>query len=218
MKNRGKPAILLGLLLLAAALFLTGYNMYDSYRAEQSATEAKAKLEKLIPEPETILPPPLPGEETEPPAFDEIEIPDYILNPEMDLPSVEVDGVDYIGTISMPTINLELPVIKNLTTANLKLAPCRYYGTSYSGSLVIAGHNYLTHFGPISRLKQDDEVIFTDIDGNVFKYAVVDKETLAADEVEEMISDEYDLTLFTCTLDGASRITIRCERVEEETE
>ncbi len=215
MKNKGRPAILLGLLLIAAALLLTGYNMYDSYRAEQSAVEAREKLEKLIPEPETILPPPLPGEETEI-IETELEIPDYILNPEMDLPSVEVDGVDYIGTISMPTIKLELPVIENLTNANLKIAPCRYSGTAYSGNFVIAGHNYISHFGPISRLKQGDEVTFTDIDGNIFKYAVVDKETLAGDEVEEMKSDEYDLTLFTCTLDGANRITIRCDRVEEE--
>ncbi len=124
----------------------------------------------------------------------------------MDMPSAEINGVDYIGIISMPSIKLELPVIKNLTTAHLKLAPCRYYGTSYSGNLVIAGHNCLTHFGPISRLKQGDEVVFTDVDGNVFEYAVIDKEILAGDEVEEMISDEYDLTLFTCTLDGGSRI------------
>ncbi len=215
MKNKGKPAILLGLLLVAAALFLTGFNMYESYRAEKSAVEARDRLAALIPEPETILPPPLPGEETEE-TEPIIEIPDYILNPEMDMASVEVNGVDYVGTISMPTLKLELPVIKNLTTANLRLAPCRYSGTSYSGNFVIAGHNYLTHFGPISRLKQGDEVTFTDVDGNVFKYAVVDKETLAGDEVEEMVTDEYDLTLFTCTLDGANRITIRCDRVEEE--
>jgi sortase A len=32
--------------------------------------------------------------------------------------------------------------------------------------------------------------------------------------VEEMESDEWDLTLFTCTIGGKSRVTIRCERVQ----
>ena len=33
--------------------------------------------------------------------------------------------------------------------------------------------------------------------------------------VEDMISGEYDLTLFTCTYGGENRVTVRCDRVVE---
>ena len=59
-----------------------------------------------------------------------------------------------------------------------------------------------------------DEVVFTDIDGNIFRYQVVKKEVLKSTAIEEMEAGEWDLTLFTCTVGGASRMTVRCERME----
>ena len=38
-------------------------------------------------------------------------------------------------------------------------------------------------------------------------------ETLESTAVEDMVSEEWDLTLFTCDLSGESRITVRCLRV-----
>ena len=32
-------------------------------------------------------------------------------------------------------------------------------------------------------------------------------------DIEEMLSEEWDLSLFTCTFGGATRITVRCERL-----
>jgi len=40
-------------------------------------------------------------------------------------------------------------------------------------------------------------------------------ETLQPTAVEEMCSGDWDLTLFTCTLGGKFRVTVRCDRVEE---
>ena len=48
--------------------------------------------------------------------------------------------------------------------------------------MVIAGHNYSSHFGNLKNLSQDDTVIFTDVDGNRFHYRVIELETLAPDE------------------------------------
>ena len=39
-KQRGLLSITVGLLLIAAALFLVSYNLYDELRAEQSARQA----------------------------------------------------------------------------------------------------------------------------------------------------------------------------------
>lgn len=67
-----------------------------------------------------------------------------------------------------------------------------------------------SHFGKLANLSPGDPVTFTDMEGSTFSYTVMELETLPADAVEEMTSGDWDLTLFTCTLDGQSRITVRC--------
>ena len=49
MNRKGTIWIILGLLLIAAALFLTAYNLYDEQRAEQSALQVIDRLEDYLP-------------------------------------------------------------------------------------------------------------------------------------------------------------------------
>ena len=76
--------------------------------------------------------------------------------------------------------------------------------------MVIAAHNYRSHFGRLKDLPQGEEVIFTDMDGNVFRYRTAEMEILSPFAVEEMTSGDWDMTLFTCTVGGQSRVTVRC--------
>ena len=152
-----------------------------------------------------VLPVPPSGE-----SLEEAYIPDYILNPEMDMPEEDVDGQKYIGVLRIPDLSLELPVISNWSYPNLKNAPCRYAGSAYMNNMVIAAHNYNSHFGHLKDLSPGDEVTFTDVDGNVFQYEVSALEILSPFAVEEMTSGDWDLTLFTCTVGGQSRVTVRC--------
>lgn len=62
--------------------------------------------------------------------------------------------------------------------------------------MVIAGHNYSSHFGSLKNRVQGDAVTFTDMDGNVFCYQVAEIETLPPYATQEMTSGEWDLTLF----------------------
>lgn len=207
-KSRGKCLIWLGLLLMAAALCLTGYNVWDAFRAEKSVRQTADRLEALI------SPAPEPQPENTPP--EEILYPDYVLNPQMDMPEENVDGVDYIGTLGIPVLGLELPIISRWSYPSLKLAPCRYTGSAYLDDLVIAAHNYASHFGRLKELAPGDEVTFTDMAGNVFRYEVAESETLMPAAIQEMTGSGCDLTLFTCTVGGKSRFTVRCDRVEAE--
>ena len=199
--NRGTILMTIGLLLLEAALFLAGYNIWDEHRAEGSAQQVLDQLVSETPQPE----PPAPEEPT----------PEYILHPEMDMPTVEVDGNRYIGRVTIPALGLELPVMSQWSYPNLKIAPCRYQGSAYTGDLIIAGHNYRTHFGPLKNLGVGDTVLFTDADGNQFRYTVAQVETLAKTAVEEMAAGDWDLTLFTCTLGGQTRVTVRCVETKD---
>ena len=56
-------------------------------------------------------------------------------------------------------------------------------------------------------------VYFTDMDGNRFTYQVVSFEVLQPNQIEEMCDEQWDLTLFTCTLGGRTRFTVRCEKI-----
>ena len=76
----------------------------------------------------------------------------------------------------------------------------------------IAAHNYRTHFGPLSRITVGDRVTFTDLDGNVFYYQVAEVQVLKPTAIKEMVSDDWDLSLFTCTLGAQTRLTVRCEK------
>ena len=77
-------------------------------------------------------------------------------------------------------------------------------------------HNYDRHFGRIRNLRSGDRVTFTDMEGTTVEYEVVALEILEPMAIEEMTAGEFDLTLFTCTYGGKSRVTIRCDRVEAE--
>ena len=202
-RRSGALWITLGLLLIAAALFLASYNLYDGLRAGQSAAETVEELEGgLVAKTEP--------EETEQQAPEEQELPGYLLSPYMEMPVKSVDGVDYIGVVRIPALGLELPVISQWSYDDLRIAPCRYSGSAYLGNLVICGHNYSAHFGKLKSLQQGDTVSFTDMDGNEFSYTVEELEVLRPTAVEEMKSGDWELTLFTCTLDGKSRVAVRC--------
>lgn len=145
-----------------------------------------------------------------------MEIPEFVHNPQMEMPEKVIDGQIYIGVVEIPTLSLKLPVIRDWSDERLKIAPCRYVGSVYTGDLIISGHSYKKHFRYIRKLVEGDPVIFTDMDGNRFVYQVSGTEVIAPDGVEQMVSGEWDLTLFTCTYNGSSRHTVRCTLVPEE--
>ena len=127
--------------------------------------------------------------------------------------TTNINGYDYIGTITIPTINLELPVMSEYDYNRLEIAPCRYYGSIYTNDLIICAHSYKTHFKYIDKLKQKDLILFTDINNNTHVYEVLEIEILKPTEVSEMINSDFDLTLYTCTYDGQNRITVRCNKI-----
>ena len=215
-KQRGLLSITVGLLLIAAALFLASYNLYDELRAEQSARQAVTQLDAYLPAEAAPEAPLDSAGDQEPLVSDErTAIPDYVLSPNMEMPVETINGIDFIGVLRIPALELELPVISEWNYPNLKTAPCRYSGSAYLNNLIICGHNYTSHFGTLKNLWEGDIATFTDMDGNVFTYKMVERETLNPTDIEGMESGNWDLTLFTCTVGGQSRVTIRFELEED---
>lgn len=194
MSKKSGVLVALGILLLAAAAGLTGYNILSGNNAAKASDEVLAEIAARLSKQESA-------------------VPDYVLDPNMEMPTFRIDGADYIGVVLIPSLNAELPVADKWSYAQLRVSPCRYTGSAYTDSLIVCGHNYSSHFGNLKYLELGDSVIFTDADGNVFNYEVAQVETLQPTAVEEMQSEDWDLTLFTCTIGGQSRVTVRCNRI-----
>lgn len=192
-----------GLLLITAALLLISYNFLDGYRAAWTSGQALAELERSV----------LMDEEKDRHAVIKEEPEEEIRqdkSSERMLPVIPVDGNDYIGILEIPSLELSLPIISQWSYPKLRIAPCRYLGTAEAGDLIIAAHNYDAHFGRLKELVLGDLVRFTDVQGRVHSYQVSEIEVLEKAALEEMKSGEWDLTLFTCTIGGKSRVTVRC--------
>ncbi len=196
-----KICMVSGLLLIAAALCLFVYNKREAESAAQTAEQA---LQEISDVPHVL----------EQPQESEIHsiIPDYISDLTMEMPTVEVDGNFYIGILEIHALELSLPVISEWNDTRLKQAPCRYKGSVYLDNLIIAGHNYKKHFGGLKNLQIGDTITFTDMDEHCFSYTVTALEELDGTAIEAMESGDWDLTLFTCTIGGKKRVTVRCKK------
>lgn len=185
-KKAGILLVIAGAVLILSALLLFFYNANED---KQAGEQAEALLEEVRAEME------------EEPEDD---------NPEMTV--VEIGGYGYIGYLSIPKLGVELPVMADWDYNRLQLAPCRQFGSTKTDDLVIAAHNYKSHFGALSTLAAGDEVLFTDMNRRISRYAVERVETLEATAVDAVQNSGHDLVLYTCTYGGRTRVVAFCNR------
>ena len=226
MHKKGSLLIAMGLLLLAAALLLTGYNFWDAARADRAAQSAVQELKTLIPtaEPATVPPTeemtqPIPAEtqprETEAPQETQVPTTAPLFGVHKEMSTVTLNGYRYIGVLEIPALELSLPVMEDWDYDRLNISPCRFTGNLYDGDLVLCAHNYPQHFGNLKELDVGAAVRFTDAEGNVFRYEVKTIDSVGGDDLDGMLGGEWDLSLFTCTTSGQTRYVVRCAYMGE---
>ncbi|WP_124099015.1 sortase [Ruminococcus sp. Marseille-P6503] len=197
---KGRFLIAAGTVLLLAALSLVLWNGYRERRSENSMTAVLSELKKEISE----------GSSDGSVSSDEgAGDKSGVVSPEKDY--IEIDGKLYIGYISIPSIEAELPVMDEWSYDNLNIAPCRYSGSLAAGDMVIAAHNYKNFFSRLDELNSGDEVIFTTASGIEHRFQVIQTDIVNGTDIDAMLSgsEEWDLTLFTCTWSGWSRVAVR---------
>lgn len=201
--------MVLGALLIIGAIALTYWNQKEDNTAKNSVAEIMPRLVQQIQDK-------INGENVDLDVIPELQKPVELLTEEdKKMTEVEIDGNLYIGYLSIPALNMELPIMSTWSYAQLKIAPCRFSGSIKGEDLVLMAHNYTSHFGTLSQLTLDSLVTFTDMDGEVTSYEVVGIDILDPSAVEEMTAGVFDLTLFTCTYGGQNRVTVYCNRITE---
>lgn len=204
-KKSGTILIVLGTVLILSALSLSLRNQTEDQMAGSQSAEVLDELQDYI------------SAATLPSAT---EIPTETTFPAPTRPSeleiITMDGYEYIGYLAIPALELELPVMAQWDYNRLRIAPCRESGSTATNDLVIAAHNYDSHFGRLRQLQPGDLVTFTEVDGFLNSYRVETCQILQPDQVEEVLLSGYDLVLYTCTKGGSTRIVLYCNRANRE--
>ena len=188
--KKSRIGIITGIILLFGAFGLTIHNYYEDYQAKKNAADAVQKLAHVMKRENTGLL--------------------YKMNPDIEMPTKTINGIKYIGVLEVPKLSLQLPVMSHWSPDGLKIAPGRYKGSVYKRNIIIAGHNYRSHFSRLKTLDIGSKIWFIDLEGNRFEYKVSDIEIIKGTDVKQMEKGKWDMTLFTCTYGGQNRMALRC--------
>lgn len=183
-----------GALMIAAAFLLLWHNQRESDLAGQAAQKDLLAL----------------SEQME--VSQQVPVRTMALEAESPVSVLTVGEYSYLGVLAVPSLQLELPVMDCWDEERLRTAPCRHFGAPEQNNLVIAGHNYKTHFGLLDRLHVGELVSLTTVDNEEFLYTVEQTEVVGSEDVEQVRNSPWDLVLYTCTADGSHRLLVECMR------
>ena len=134
----------------------------------------------------------------------------------------KVDGKTYemVGSISIPSINVNYPILSETSDSLLKVSVCKFWGSNPNevGNLCIAGHNYRNKrfFSKVPTLSVGDIIEITDLSKKTLKYSVYDKYTVDPEDTSctsQITNGEKIVTLITCTNDSKQRVIVQAKEV-----
>lgn len=129
------------------------------------------------------------------------------------------EGYKVIGTISIPSIDVEYPILEENTSATLKIAIVAVYpqdpanAVNKPGNLVLWGHNYKngTFFSDIGKLTTGAKIYIKDTSGTKLEYQVYNSyETTDSDMTyaTRETNGAREITLSTCSNEAGKRIIV----------
>lgn len=143
-----------------------------------------------------------------------------------EIPSAQMatskDGTKYytIGTINIPKINVNYPILSETTTELLKISPCKFWGAdpNQEGNFCIVGHNYRNSkfFSKVPTLENGDIIEITDLSGTTLQYAVYDKYIVEPDDTSctsQLTNGRTEITIITCTDSGKQRVVVKAREI-----
>lgn len=128
---------------------------------------------------------------------------------------VTYKGYNVVGTIEIPAINLEYPILERATVDSIELSVAVLYGPGPNkvGNTVIVGHNYRngSFFGNNDRLKLGDKVYIKDTSGTRIQYNIYNIYETTPDDgdyIERDTNGKREISLSTCTDNSKARLII----------
>ena len=185
-----KICLLAGIGLIAAAVAVMALWQWGVSSSEQKAEEYVNTIRSLIPEPQGA-------------ALEE-------LGDDM-MPSLSLDGKDFVGIIEIPRYDSVLPVC--LEWGHSSKYPCCFSGSIYDGTMQIGATSNKGQYDFYREISVGDEITFTDMVGNKFAYEVTDIHYSKNTDQTALESENADLTLFIKNVYAFEYIIVFCSIV-----
>ena len=175
-----------------AVIFAAGAFVYNSVaesRRYDDAVSAVAKIMESIPEVEE-------------------RVPSERGNNMM--PSLEIDGTNYVALVEFPTYRFVMPVVSTWHSSYIDSVPCRYQGSVYDNTLVIGSSDEEGQMRFAEELEVGDFMYLTDMSGGKYRFAV--EAIHHSDEISEerLAQGDFDLTIFVKSSGNSEYLLIRC--------
>ena len=114
--------------------------------------------------------------------------------------SMEIDGESYVALLEMDMYKFKMPVRSVWDEKAVEAVPCRYSGSTYNNSLVIAATDAEGQMDFVNSVNTGDRLTVT---------VKVENSNTATDE--ELNTDEFDLTIFVEYSGPTDYLFIRCD-------
>jgi sortase A len=216
MKKYGNFLTILLIILIIIGLAIGGYYLYTLYESYTSQKKADELINEFENNTETEVEIEEDSQEVEENISEENNT-----DKTNSSNSTYYNGYKVIGTLSIPSLNVSVPIFDVDNTATLKLGVAAIYPANVEnalnkpGNVVIAGHNYHNNngriFSKIDKLKENDIIEITDSDGNKVEYKVYKNYDTSASDftyATRQTNGETEISLSTCTTDENTRTII----------
>lgn len=142
---------------------------------------------------------------------------------ELIVKQVDIKGKEYnvIAILSIPTLDIEYPVLETTSKELLKVSLNKYWGPNPNkvGNFCILGHNYndSRFLGNLYKINIGDTINLQDMAEKTVKYKVY--ETYIADPEDtsctsQLTDGQKEITLITCTRDFKQRFIVKARAIE----
>lgn len=189
-KKINRIVLIIGVLLIAAALGVLAFSQTEQQNAAEEAAEFVAQIRELMPQVQDT-------------------VPDNRADKSM--PILEIDGKDFVGILEVPAYQAQLPIAAVWDPAEVTNYPCRYTGSVYENSLIVGGSDNEGQFDFMQIITGGDIIKITDVTGLRYTYVVTRIEKTSDVSTENLCTDEADLTLFARNTYGLDYTVVRCD-------
>lgn len=139
-------------------------------------------------------------------------------NPNRTIALTNNNTASIIGVIQIKELDLNYPILSEISEDFLKISPCKFYGPEINeiGNVCIAGHNYDngTFFSNLHKLNISSEIMLADLNSNSIIYEVFDKFETTQKDTSSLSQDTHglrELTLITCNNFNGNRLIIKAK-------
>ena len=183
-----KSLIIIGSCLLVASIVLLCVWQWNIHTYEQKAREYVKVIKELVPQSQENVP---------------AERRDNAMS------TLDIDGIDFVGILEIPQHESILPV--GADWGNSSKYPCRFSGSVYDRTICIGATSQKGQYDFYRDISVGDNVLFTDMEGNRYSYAVTDICYENNADQTTLQQKEASLTLFIKNVYAFEYIIIYCD-------